>query len=154
MLPLDIPALDHPGRAFAVLLGRNDASLDPAKHGYGAPVEHPGCFGQCDFATLGPFAVYVDRNAVRVAEATYPRLRPSVEPAGSLSCSVEHPGNGLVGHQSRACPDQIHRFGLDRPTRLTPPVLPHREASVIANAIEVGFDHFRRVPRLRAAQCG
>jgi hypothetical protein len=28
------PTALHPGRAFAVLLGRNDPSTDPAKHGH------------------------------------------------------------------------------------------------------------------------
>src|SRR5512132_1914941 len=104
---LNIPSLNHPGRAFAVLLGRNDPSTDPAKYGYRAQVEHPGRFGQGDFATLSPLAVHVDRNTVRIAEATDTRLRPSVQPTCSLSGSVEHTGNGLIGHQSRAGSDQV-----------------------------------------------
>jgi hypothetical protein len=101
-LVLDVLLLDHPRRAFAVLLSRNDASADLAKHRRGAQIKHPGRFSQCDFATRGPLAVREDRNSVRVAEATYTLLRPSVQPAGSLSCSVEHTRNGFVGHQSRA----------------------------------------------------
>src|SRR3954451_8975726 len=130
-LVLDVLSLDHPRRAFAVLLGRNNASADLAKHRHGAQIKHPGRFSQCDFATRGPLAIHVDRNSVRVAKATHTRLRPSVQPAGSLSCSVEHTRNGLVGHQARACPDQVHHFRFNGPTRLTSPVLPHREAGVI-----------------------
>ena len=32
---LDAPSFDHPGRAFAILLGGNDASMDLTKHGQG-----------------------------------------------------------------------------------------------------------------------
>src|SRR3954449_10789920 len=98
----------------------------------GLMIKPPGRFSQGDFATRGPLAIHVDRNSVRVAKATHTRLRPSVQPAGSLSCSVEHTRDGLVGHQARARPDQVHRFRFDGPTRLTSPVLPHREAGVIA----------------------
>ena len=49
--------------------------------------------------------------------------------------SFNAPGNvlsvSLPGHQARACPDQVHRFRFDGPTRLTSPVFPHREAGVI-----------------------
>src|ERR1700687_1381708 len=91
---LDAPSFDHPGRAFAILLGGNDASTDLAKHRQGAQIEHPGCFSQRDFTTLGPLAVHVNRDAVRVAEAPDTRLRPPVQSACSFSCSVEHTGNG------------------------------------------------------------
>ena len=94
---LDAPSFDHPGRAFAILLGGNDASMDLAKHRQGVQIEHPGCFSQRDFATLGPLAVRVDRDAVRIAEAPHTRLRPPVQSACSFSCSVET-GNGLVRH--------------------------------------------------------
>ena len=43
--------------------------MDLAKHRQAVQIEHPGCFSQRDFATLGPLAVRVDRDAVRVAEA-------------------------------------------------------------------------------------
>src|SRR4029077_11747749 len=129
---LNIPSLDHPGRAFAVLLRRNGPSMDPTKHGHRAQAEHSGRFGQGDFATLSPLAVHEDRNTVRIAEATDTRLRPSVQPTCSLSGSVEHTGNSLTGHQSRAGSDQVDRFRLNCPTRLTSPVLLHREGGVIA----------------------
>src|SRR5262249_45529463 len=45
LLTLNISSFDHPGRAFAVLLGRNDASTDPAKHRHGAQIKHPSRFG-------------------------------------------------------------------------------------------------------------
>jgi hypothetical protein len=69
---------------------------------------------------------------VRVAEAPYARLRPSIQSACPLSCAVEHAGNGFVGHQSRTGTDQLHRLGLDGPPRLTPLILSHRQAGVIA----------------------
>jgi hypothetical protein len=94
---LNIPSLNHPGRAFAVLLGRNDPSTDPAKHGHRAQIEHPGGFGQGDFATLSRLAVHVDRNTMRIAEATETRLRPSVQPTCSLSGSVSIPAMALWG---------------------------------------------------------
>ena len=94
LLTLNISSVDHPGRAFAVLLGRNDASTDPTKHRDGTQIKHPSGFGQGDFTTLSPLAVHIDCNAVRITEATDTRLRPSVQPAGSLSGSVEHTGNG------------------------------------------------------------
>src|SRR4029077_7894587 len=95
---LDAPSFDHPGGAFAILLGENDASMDLAKHRQGVQIEHLGCFTQRDFATLGPLAVRVDRYAVRVAETPHTRLRPPVQSACSFSCSVEQTGNGLVRH--------------------------------------------------------
>jgi hypothetical protein len=104
----------------------------PSPLGHRAQIKHPGRFGQGDFATLGPLTVHVDRNTVRITEVTDTRLRPAVQPTGSLSGSVEHTGNGLIGHQSRAGSDQVDCFRLDCPTRLTSPVLPHREAGVIA----------------------
>jgi hypothetical protein len=104
---LDISVLDYPGCTFAVLFGRNNASTDPAKQRHGAQIKHFGRASQRDFAALGLLAIHIDRNAVRLPEATDTRLRPSVEPAGSLSCPVEHTGNGLIGHQSRARADQV-----------------------------------------------
>ena len=66
----DVPSFDDPGCAFAILLGGNDAGMDLAKHRHGAQIEHPGCFSQRDFAALGPFAIPVDRDAVRVAKGS------------------------------------------------------------------------------------
>ena len=86
------------GRAFAILLGGDNAGMNLAKHRHGIQIEHPGCFSQRDFAARGPFAIAVDRDAVRAAEAPHTRLRPPVQSACSFSCSVEQTGNGLVRH--------------------------------------------------------
>ena len=50
-------------------------------------------------------------------------VRPTAGSSGHANSP--HPSSG-------ACADQLHRFGLDRPTRLTPSVLSHRKAGVIA----------------------
>ncbi len=128
----DVPSLDDPRRAFAVLLAGDGAGAELAQHRHGAQIEYPGRLGQRDLATLSPFAVPMDRDAVRVTEASDPRLRPPVQPACSLSRSVEHAGDRFVGHQSRAYLDQLRRLGLDAPARLPSPVLLHREAGVVA----------------------
>lgn len=49
----DIVSFDDPWRAFAILLGGDDAGTYSAKDRRGAQVEHPGGIGQCDFAALG-----------------------------------------------------------------------------------------------------
>jgi len=132
MRAFDISSFDYPGCAFAILPGGDDAGVNQAKHRHGTQIEHPGCFKQRDFAALGPFAIPVDRDPVRVAKGPHTRLCPSIQSACSLSCPVEHAGNSLVGHQSCAGADQLHSLGLDGPTRLPPPVLSHCQAGVIA----------------------
>src|SRR5258708_11646005 len=69
---------------------------------------------------------------MRVAEGTHTRLRPAVQAACSFSRSIEHTGNSLIRHQACTGTDQVNRFGLDNPTRLTSSVLPHREADETA----------------------
>src|SRR5258708_28128229 len=69
---------------------------------------------------------------MRVAEGAHTGLRPTVQAACSFSSSVEHAGNSLIGHQACTGTDQVNRFRLDSPTRLTSSILPHREAGMIA----------------------
>ena len=93
------------------------------------------------------------RDAVRVAEAAHARLRPPVQPAGALARPVEHAGDGLVGHQPRAGPDQVHRLGLDGPACLAPSVLPNLEAGVVASSpVQQELDSVTLHPRHDLAQ--
>ena len=151
----NVSAFDYPGCAFAILLGGDDAGANLAKHRHGAHIEHLGCFNQRDFAAFGPFAIPIDGDAVRVAEAPHARLCPSIQSACSLSCPVEHAGNSLVRHQSRAGADQPDRA---RPTNAFDPSGSFSPSSGCdrrpANATTNGSGHPRRVPRSHATRHG
>ena len=131
MLVLKVLPFDHPGHALAMLLSRNSPSLDIAEDGHGAQLKHAGGFSQRDFATLGPLAIAINRNTMRIAEGAHPRLRPSILTARSLPHSVEQTGNRLVGHQTGTATDQVNNVWFGSPTCLASSVLLHREPGMI-----------------------
>ena len=118
--------------AVMILRGGDDSGADLAEHSHGAEAEYLSGLGQCDLATFGPLVLPIDRDTMRIAEATHARLRPSVQAACSLSCSVEHASDRLIGHQARTGTDQVNDFGLDDPTCLASSVFLHGEAGMIA----------------------
>lgn len=64
-------SFDDPRCAVAILRGGDDAGANLTKDRRGAQIEHRGGFGQRDFAALGSFAIPIDRDVMRVAEAPH-----------------------------------------------------------------------------------
>ena len=93
--------------------------MDLTKHRQGVQIEYPGCFSQRDFATLGPLAVRVDRDAVRVAEAPHTRLRPPVQSACSFKLAAAVAAAPYM-HKKRTEDDPMSplRYSMDL-TKLT-----------------------------------
>jgi hypothetical protein len=132
MLVLDDLSPDDPGRAFAILRSGDDSGGNLPEHSHGAEIKYLGGLGQRDLATFGPLGLPIDCDTVHIAEATHARLRPPVQAACSLSFSVQHASDRLIGHQARASTDQFNDFGFDAPTCLAPSVFLHRETGMIA----------------------
>ena len=92
--------------------------MDLAKHRQGVQIEHPGCVTQRDFATLGPLAVRVDRDAVRVAETcTRDCVHPFSRPV-RFPVRLSRPAMALSGMRGIS-PLAIRRIGKDNTSRIT-----------------------------------
>src|SRR4028118_279616 len=65
-------------------------SVTSPRAAHSPPGGHRAPRGRLALARLGPCALLVARDAVRVAEAAHARLRPPVQPARPLARPVEH----------------------------------------------------------------
>ena len=94
----EIIGADHPGSAFAKLIGGQDLLVDEASHCGVTDLEVSGGFGQRDFAPFGPLTLTVGRDLAMVAQKAYARAGPAIAAPGCLAGAVEQACNGVVGH--------------------------------------------------------